>query len=128
MKLLALATSTSLKAYTTISSAVATNDAINALANTAKKTTTKTKGNNKSTGSGMFGGITNFFKNMNGGLKALGLAIAVVCAIVLGICLMGGGGNAIQKHKGWAIGIAAGIMVVCLAPTLVPAIASAVGG
>ena len=94
----------------------------------AKKTTTKTKGNNKSTGSGMFGGITNFFKNMNGGLKALGLAIAVVCAIVLGICLMGGGGNAIQKHKGWAIGIAAGIMVVCLAPTLVPAIASAVGG
>lgn len=76
----------------------------------------------------MFGGITGFFEGMPAGLKGLGLAIAVVCAIVLGICLMGGGGGAIQKHKGWAISIAVGIMIVCLAPTLVPAIAGAVGG
>lgn len=75
----------------------------------------------------MFGGITNFFTGMPTGLKALGLAIAVVCAIILGICLMGGGGNAIQKHKGWAISIAAGVMIVCLAPALVSAIAGAIG-
>ncbi len=76
---------------------------------------------------GIFGGLTNFFKSMNGGLKGLGLAIAVVCAILLGICIMGGGGNGIQKHKGWAIGIGIGIIVICLAPTVVPAIADAVG-
>lgn len=112
MKLFALATSASMAAYTTISTAAATGITVMA---------------NEGNSGGLFGGITNFFKNMNGGLKALGLAIAVVCAIILGICLMGGGGNAIQKHKGWAIAIAAGVMVVCLAPTLITAISGAFG-
>lgn len=111
MKLFALATSASMAAYTTISTAAATG--ITVMANEGD--------------GGLFSGITSFFRNMNGGLKALGLAIAVVCAIILGICLMGGGGNAIQKHKGWAIAIAAGVMVVCLAPTLISAISGAFG-
>lgn len=78
--------------------------------------------------SDMFGGLTKFMQELPAGLKAFGLALAVVCAIFLGFCLMGGGGNAIQKHKGWAISIAAGVILICLAPTLIPAIAGAVGG
>lgn len=79
-------------------------------------------------GGGMFSGITSFLNKLPGELKALGLILAVICAMFLGFCLMGGGGQAIQRHKGWAISICAGIILICIAPTLVPAIAGAVGG
>jgi len=79
-------------------------------------------------GGGMFSGIIGFLNKLPGELKAVGLILAVICAIFLGFCLMGGGGQAIQKHKMWAISICAGIILICTAPTLVPAIAGAVGG
>lgn len=78
--------------------------------------------------SGIFSGITNFLNKIPAEIKVFGLSLAIVCAGLLGVCLMGGGGQAIQKHKPWAISILAGLILICTAPTIVPAIASAIGG
>lgn len=78
-------------------------------------------------GTGIFGGFTSFLQKLPTEMKAFGIALAVVCAGFLGFCLMGGGGEAIQRHKKWAIGIAGGLILICVAPTVVPAIANMAG-
>ena len=52
-------------------------------------------------------------------LKNIGRAVAVVAVICVGILLIGGGGQALQKAKPVAIAILVGIVVIGLGPDLI---------
>lgn len=75
---------------------------------------------------GIFYKVVDFINQMNTSITYVGLAIAVLAAICLGIGFVSGGTQALAKNKPWALGIVIGIAIICLAPALVQAITSAI--
>lgn len=63
--------------------------------------------------------IKTWITNVSSNLKIVGYAIAGVAVIALGILLITGGGQALQKGKGMAIGILVGIAVLSFGTSLI---------
>ncbi len=75
---------------------------------------------------GIFDKVVDSINKMNTAVTRVGLAIAVLTAIFLGIGFITGGTQSLAKNKPWALAIVIGIAVICLAPSLVQAISSAI--
>lgn len=74
----------------------------------------------------IFDTIVEFVNGLNSSVTYVGLAIAVLCAVCLGIGFMTGGAQSLAKNKPWALAIIIGIAVICLAPSIVQSISSAI--
>lgn len=74
---------------------------------------------NNTTASGGFANISNWLTNVTSNVKNIGYGIAILCVVGLGIVFITGGGQALQKGKGWAIGILVGVAVLSFGASLI---------
>lgn len=72
-------------------------------------------------------GLINWITSLNGTVKSIGLAIAILAVLFLAISLFFGGNGAIPKLKSTGVAIIGGIALLGFGPTLITEIANATG-
>ena len=63
--------------------------------------------------------INNWISGISSNLKTVGYAIAGIAVVALGIIFITGGGQALQKGKGMAIGILVGVATISFGIALI---------
>lgn len=59
-----------------------------------------------------WGAVENWISSATSHVKTIGYALAGLCVVILGIIFITGGGQGLQKGKGMAISILAGVAVI----------------
>lgn len=72
-------------------------------------------------------GIENLITDIQGSMTKIGLGIAGIAVLALGIVFIAGGSQGLQKGKGMAISICVGVIVIGVGISIVGAIAEAAG-
>jgi hypothetical protein len=68
--------------------------------------------------------INTWIEGITDNLKIIGYAIAGICVVALGIIFITGGGQALQKGKGMAIGILVGVATISFGVSLISSLKS----
>lgn len=79
---------------------------------------------NNTTASNGFTNISDWLSNVTSNTKNIGYGIALLCVVGLGILFITGGAQALQKGKGWAIGILVGVAVLSFGASLISTLMS----
>ena len=72
-------------------------------------------------------GIENLITDIQGSMTKIGLGIAGIAVLALGIVFIAGGSQGLQKGKGMAISICVGVIVIGVGISIVGAISEAAG-